>query len=148
MRMRSINKNKMEQPDQSALLLIKFEPNEVLFQQRDTRRVYRYFNLRNSTPSLPLPSIEGCLLRGTLFNGGVLYPKEDSDISLEIQQRRRSFKGEHFLEEEITNTFIPLFEMLRQIHDKGISHGCICLQNIVIVEGEVMLRDRLLGEEK
>lgn len=80
--MRSINKNKMEQPEERALLLIKFEPNEVLFQQRDTRRVYRYFNLRNSNPLPPLPFIEGCLLRGTLFNGGVLYPKEDSDLSL------------------------------------------------------------------
>lgn len=99
MPMRSINKNKMEQPDERALLLIKFEPNEVLFQQRDTRRVYRYFNLRTSTPSLPPPSIDGCLLRGTFFNGGVLYLKEDSDLSLEIQQRRRSFKSEYFSEE-------------------------------------------------
>jgi hypothetical protein len=146
--MRSINKNKMEQPDEHALILIKFEPNEVLFQQRDTRRVYRYFNLRASTASLPPPSIEGCLLRGTLFNGGVLYPKEDSDLSLEIQQRRRSFKGEHFSEEEIANTFIPLFGLLRQIHNKGLTHGSVSLQDIVIVEGEVMLRDWLLGEGK
>jgi hypothetical protein len=77
-----INKNKMEQPDEHPLLLIKFEPQEVLFQQRDTRRVYRYFNLRNTTTALPPSSLHASLLRGTLFNGGVLYPKEESDLSL------------------------------------------------------------------
>jgi hypothetical protein len=75
-----INKNKMEQLDERALQLIKFEPQEILFQHKETRLVYRYYNLSRTDlhPRLILP--DSPLLRGTAFNGGVLYHKEDSNL--------------------------------------------------------------------
>jgi serine/threonine protein kinase len=83
------------------------------------------------------------LLRGILFNKGVIYEKEDSNLQLEIEQRKRSFKLEHFTEEEILNTFLPLFTCLQRLHQEGIIHRAVTLQNIVIIEGEVKLRDWL-----
>lgn len=144
----------MEQASERELLLIKFEPEEVLFQHRETRTVYRYFNLAET--DLRLHSLHHpVLLRGAPFNRGVLYPKEDSDLQLEIQQRRRSFRMEHFSEEEIANTFLPLLRCLHLLHQEGQAHRSVSLQNIVIVEGEVRLRDwlavvpgRQTGEKK
>jgi tRNA A-37 threonylcarbamoyl transferase component Bud32 len=109
---------------------------------RETRVIYRYYNLTQAVENYPQIECD-ILLRGVIFNQGVLYEKEQSTLKQEIAQRNRSFKKEYFSEEEIVNTFVPLFEGLKQLHDEGVVHGGITLDSIVIVEGEVRLRDWL-----
>lgn len=105
----------MNQIDERRMVLIKFEPNEVLFMHRETRTIYRYYNRTDNTEDYP--QIQNTnLLRGILFNKGVLYEKEQSDLKQEIEQRSRCFRKEYFHEEEIVNTFLPLFETVEVLH--------------------------------
>lgn len=61
--------------DTNSLALVKFEPEEILFLHKDTRKLYRYFDLAKQLNQFcnfehPL------LLKSIPFNQGVIYLKE------------------------------------------------------------------------
>ncbi len=47
------NKNKMSKLDEKRLVLIKFQPEEILFMHRDSRVIYRYFDLTQDVQEYP-----------------------------------------------------------------------------------------------
>jgi len=44
-----------------------------------------------------------------IYGTGLLYPKPDSNLKIELENRKRAFNKEHFAEDELVNTFLPLF---------------------------------------
>ena len=46
-----------------------------------------------------------------------------------------------FSEEEVVNTFLPLFEALKYLHQFEHPHGSIHLENIVIIDDLIKIRD-------
>lgn len=62
---------------------------------RDTRVIYRYFNLSEDILNYP-NTHHHILQRGILFNKGLLYEKEQSNLKHEIIQRNRSFNKHYF----------------------------------------------------
>lgn len=45
------------------------------------------------------------------------------------------------------NTFVPLFECLGYLHARKLVHGEISLENIVLIDGEIKIRDWLVRVE-
>ena len=56
------------------------------------------------------------MLTGVPFDQGLLYLKEQSTLEVEISERSRFRSQALFGEEEVVNTFVPLFEVLNYIH--------------------------------
>lgn len=65
-------------------------------------------------------------------------------MRVELDNRTRAFNKELFSEDELTNTFSPLFECIEYLHKNKVVHGQIHPENIVLIEGEIKLRDWLV----
>lgn len=70
-----------------------------------------------------------------MYGTGLLYPKSESTLEIELNNRIRAHEKVHFSEEELTNTFIPLFECLKYLHRNGTVHGAIDSNTIVLSDG-------------
>lgn len=69
----------MELLDSQSLTLIKYEPYEILFINKQSRAVYRYLDASSAqspTQYITHPTI----LSGIPFQQGILYPKEHSTL--------------------------------------------------------------------
>ena len=65
-------------------------------------------------------------------------------MRVELWNRQRAFNKDYFSEDELINTFSPLFECVEYLHANNVVHGQIHPENIVFVNEEIKLRDWLI----
>lgn len=65
-------------------------------------------------------------------------------MKIELENRKRAFNRELFTEDELVNTFSSLLECVEYLHKNNIIHGQIHPENIVLIDGEIKLRDWLV----
>lgn len=70
------------------LVLVRFEPHQILFCDKRTKELYEYYPAANLDYRPDLQ--HEFLLRGLLFNEGLLYPKEASTLHTEMLMRSRT----------------------------------------------------------